>query len=77
MNKDRRKQLSEIQSKLAELRDMIDTVLEAEQEAFDNLPESLQESERGEAMQAAIDAMESAMDSCDEAGESLEEAQGQ
>ena len=77
MNKDRRKQLSEIQSKLAELRDMIDTVLEAEQEAFDNLPESLQESERGEAMQAAIDAMESAMDSCDEAEESLEEAQGQ
>lgn len=77
MNKDRRKHLSEIQSKLAELRDMIDTVLEEEQEAFDNLPESLQESERGEAMQAAIEAMESAMDSCDEAEESLEEAQGQ
>ena len=77
MNKDRRKQLSEIQSKLSELRDMIDTVLSDEQEAYDNLPESLQESERGEAMQAAIDAMESALESCEDAESSLEEAQEQ
>ena len=48
MNKARRKQLSEIQEKLAELKDMIETVLDEEQEAYDNLPESLQESERGE-----------------------------
>ena len=77
MNKLRRKQLSEIQDKMAELRDMIDMVLSEEQDAFDNLPESIQESERGEAMQAAIDAMESAMSSCEEAEKSLEEAQGQ
>ena len=77
MNKLRRKQLSEIQDKMAELRDMIEVVLSDEQEAFDNLPESLQESERGEAMQAAIEAMESAMDSCEEAESSLEEAQEQ
>ena len=77
MNKLRRKQLSEIQDKMAELRDMIDMVLSEEQDAFVNLPENLQESERGEAMQAAIDAMESAMSSCEEAEESLEEAQGQ
>ena len=69
--------MAEIKEKLSELRDMIDMVLSEEQEAYDNLPESLQESERGEAMQAAIDAMESAMDSCEEAEESLEEAQGQ
>ena len=77
MNKLRRKQLSEIQDKIAELRDMIDMVLSEEQEAFDNLPEGIQESERGEAMQAAIDAMENAMSSCEEAEESLEEAQEQ
>lgn len=77
MNKLRRKQLSEIQTKLCELRDMIDTVISEEQEAYDNLPESLQEGERGEAMQTAIDAMESAMESCEEAESSLEEAQEQ
>ena len=77
MNKVRRNQLGEIQSKLAEIREMIESVLSDEQDAYDNLPESLQESERGEAMQAAIDAMESAMDSCEEAESSLEEAQEQ
>ena len=77
MNKVRRNQLSEIQGKLAEIREMIESVLSDEQDAYDNLPESLQESERGEAMQAAIDAMESAMDSCEEAESSLEEAQEQ
>lgn len=77
MNKERRKQLSEIQDKLSELRDMIDTVLSDEQAAYDNLPESLQESERGEAMQMAIEAMESAIESCEEAEGSLEEAQEQ
>ena len=77
MNKARRNQLAEIKEKLSELRDMIDTVLAEEQEAYDNLPESLQESERGEAMQTAIDAMESAIESCEEAESSLEEAQEQ
>ena len=41
---------------------------------FDNFPESLQESVRGEAMQEAIDNMESALDSIDEAISSVEEA---
>ena len=77
MNKVRRKKLSEIQEKMSELREMIDEVLSDEQNAYDNLPESLQDSERGEAMQTAIDAMESAIGSCEEAEESLEEAQNQ
>ena len=62
---------------MAELRDRIDAVLSEEQEAYDNLPESFQDSERGEAMQTAIEAMESAMESCEEAESSLEEAQEQ
>lgn len=77
MNKARRNQLKEIQEKMSELRDMIDTVLAEEQEAYDNLPESFQDSERGEAIQTAIEAMESAMESCEEAENSLEEAQEQ
>lgn len=77
MNKQRRNRLNEIQEQMAELREKIETVLSEEQEAYDNLPERIQDSERGEAMQTAIEAMESAMESCEEAENSLEEAQGQ
>ena len=45
-----------------------------EQDSFDNLPEGIQESERGQKMEEAIDAMDSAMDSISEAIEHLEEA---
>lgn len=48
--------------------------MDKEQEALDNMPESLQEGERGEAMQDAIDNLSSAMDSVEEAVDSLEEA---
>ena len=74
MNKLRRKQIDEIQDKLAVLREMIDEVLTDEQEALDNLPEGLQESERGEAMQQAIDALEDALNNCDEIDSYLEDA---
>lgn len=75
MNKARRKTLAEIQERLDELKGLIDGVLCEEQEAFDNLPESLQDCERGEAMQEAIDALESAVSSCEEVDEYLTEAQ--
>jgi chromosome segregation ATPase len=55
-----------------ELKDF-ESVRDAEQEAFDNLPESLQESEKGEKMQENIDALESALDSINEALDDLEQ----
>ncbi len=65
MNKIRRKELANIVTMLEELdslreqiRERLADVLDEEQEALDNLPESLQESERGEQMQAYIDTME-------------------
>lgn len=42
MNADRRKQLGEALSKLNDARIIIEQVRDEEQEAFDNLPESLQ-----------------------------------
>lgn len=73
MNKLRRKELSRIIEKLErlealrlEIKDELETVLEEEQEAFDNLPESLQESERGQQMQEYIEAMDGALDALDE-----------
>ena len=69
MNKARRKELAQIVAKLEalealhlEIKDELQAVIEEEQEAFDNLPEGFQESERGEQMQEYIDAMESALD---------------
>lgn len=75
MNKARRKMIDEALEKLGELHTMIETIRDEEQEAYDNMPEGLQESERGEAMYDAIDALESAMDSCDEIEEYLQTAQ--
>ncbi len=43
--------------------------------AYDNMPESLQESERGQAMYQAVENLESAIDSLSEALDHTEEAQ--
>lgn len=45
----------------AEAIDQLSEIRDEEQEAFDNLPEALQVSERGENMQNCIDALESFM----------------
>lgn len=55
MNKARRKKLGEIIDQLETLREDLDAVASEERDAYDNLPESLQESERGCAMEEAAD----------------------
>lgn len=56
----------DLQTALEELKD-------AEQEAFDNLPESLQYSERGEAMQSYIENLEYAYDNLQDAIDNISE----
>lgn len=60
MNNDRRKRLQKIVDQLAELGEQIEDILADEQEAFDNMPESLQTSERGMAAEEAISNLEMA-----------------
>jgi hypothetical protein len=60
MNNERRKAIAAIADQLSELRETIELIRDDEQEAYDNLPESLQYSERGERMQTAIDALTNA-----------------
>lgn len=55
MNADRRKKLDQIKNDLQ-------LVIEDEQAAYDNLPESFQNGEKGDAMQTAIDSMQTALD---------------
>lgn len=69
MNRIRRKELARIVAKLeqlealrSEIQEELEAVMDEEQEALDNMPESLQDSERGQQMQAGVDSMEYAMD---------------
>ena len=67
MNKIGRKQIEAIINKLESLRDEIETLKDEEQEKYDNLPDSLQDSERGETFTDNVDNMETAYDNLDEA----------
>ncbi|AYF72204.1 hypothetical protein L4O78_006351 [Pseudomonas aeruginosa] len=68
MNKERRKRIEEASAKIAEAeaalqaaQEIIQEVRDGEESARENLPESLQDGERGQAMQEAIDALDSAL----------------
>lgn len=74
MNRERRKVIKELIIELEDLYSQLEEVKDEEQESYDNLPENLQESSRGEAASEAIDNLESALSSIDEAREYLESA---
>lgn len=59
--------LGDVHSELQEVRD-------AEQEKFDNMPESLQDSDRGQRMQECIDALDAAESSMQDCIGNLEDA---
>lgn len=72
MNKSRRKELDRIVDELENLRDALDAVACEERECYDNLPESLQESERGCAMEEAADELDDICTELDELRERIE-----
>lgn len=74
MNKQRRKWINELIDKVTALQDEIDEVLQEEQECFDNMPESLQCSERGESAEEAISNLEEALSCIDDCVSNLESA---
>ena len=75
MNKKRRKEIENLRESISETKAKLQDLLDEEQQAFDNMPESIQESERGEEMQVFFVYMEAAIDSLEEATESLTEIQ--
>lgn len=66
MNNKRRKEISKVVDTLTEISQTLSILAEEENEAFDNLPESLQESSRGDEMQEWIDRLEGAQGTIDE-----------
>ena len=73
MNKARRKRLEEAMETLQTLIEEIDAIREEEQDAYDNMPESLQESERGERMYTIASTLEDVGYSLESAKDDLEE----
>lgn len=73
MNAKQRKKLQGYADSLKEIKCAIEEMRDDEECKFDNMPEGLQESERGEAMQEAIDKLESAASSLEEAIDYLNE----
>lgn len=81
MNKQRRDEIAKIiaqidnfKGELETQRDELDTIKSDEEDAFNNMPESLQESERGQASQAAAEKLQEAYEAIDNACTSLQEA---
>ncbi len=61
MNAQRRKQIKELMDEIENAYVRLELIKECEQDGFDNMPESLQMSGRGERMEECIDGMDSAM----------------
>ena len=59
MNNIRRKELQKVI-------DSLDNVITDEQDAYDNMPEGIQESERGEVMETGLDSLNEAKDLLEE-----------
>lgn len=76
MNKERRKRLEDLMGQLSTIKDEIEELRDAEQDAFDNLPESLQAGERGEQMEGNAEILDDVADLLAQIDESLNEIVG-
>ena len=74
MNNARREKLNDIKTHLEMQKERLESVMEEEQFAFDNLTEGLQSTMRGSLMEEAIDNMNAAIDAIDEAISYIDDA---
>lgn len=77
MNAERRKQLDKANGLIDEAKTILETVQEEEQTAYDNMPDSFRDGDRGEKAQASIDALTEAVDHCDNVIEQISTAKGE
>ena len=74
MNNVRRKELKAILEEIEEIKSRLENVLLDEEEAFDNIPENLQGTERYEKAEETVEYLADAVDNLDEAISSIEYA---
>ena len=65
MNNARRKKLQKIYDQLEELKEKLDFIIEDEQTALDNMPESMWETKRYENMESGLESLEDVQNSFD------------
>ena len=71
MNAQRRKQLERIEALITEARSLLEEVVTEEKDAYDNMPESIQNSERGETMSDNLSQLEDMVANLEEAEDIL------
>jgi ribosome recycling factor len=76
MNAERRKEIAKAHAMIDEAKSILEAARDEEQEFFENMPENMQEGEKGSAaenavqsLEEAIDGLETAMGNCDAATE--------
>lgn len=74
MNAQRRKAINKLLDQIEDIQSCIEMYRDEEEECYYNLPDVIQESERGEAMQDAISQLDDAYNSLDDVISYLEEA---
>ncbi|QKX07717.1 hypothetical protein HN014_22215 (plasmid) [Aquimarina sp. TRL1] len=73
MNNNRRKRIEIVKDKITSLLEELQSIQGEETEAFENLPESIQYSEKGEKMEEAADTLQNFIDTVESEIEELEE----
>lgn len=73
MNRTRRKRLGEALYKCSEILEILQEVKQEEEDAYENLPESFRDGDRGEEMQNYIEMIEEAVEYIEEAQSVIEQ----
>lgn len=76
MNDARRKVIDEAAELLGRAKTLLEIARDEERGAYENLPEGIQASERGQAIEAAADKLDEAVDALEGLEAELEEAKG-
>ena len=75
MNDKQRKDLSQLSNELSAIRSKVEDIQQENQDAYDNMPESFRDGEKGESAQACIDNLQTTLDGIDQAQEGMDAAQ--
>ena len=73
MNKEGRKVIAKARDMVAEALSLIETARDDEQDAFDSMPENLQESERGEALEENVQSLSDVVEALEVAFDVVED----
>lgn len=76
VNKARRKEIDSVIGALEKAKEQLEVIRDDEQDYFDNMPESFQYAEKGEAAEEAISNLDYAIDQIDEVIENAASAKG-